>query len=103
LKKKYDIVTCFEVLEHVTEPLKIVKHIVDHLKIGGTLFIDFIADEAGDENLAQSQAQRNDTIDLLNTNLKVIWALDKNCTKFNQINERQNYNLPACLSLPFKL
>lgn len=80
-KKKYDFITCFEVLEHVTQPLKIVKHLVDHLKIGGILFVDFIADEADDENLAQSQAQRNKTINFLNKNLKPIWALDKNWKK----------------------
>jgi len=81
LKRKYDLITCFEVLEHVTEPFKIIRHIVKHLKIGGMLFVDFIADEAGDENLAQSQAQRDETIDFLNSNLKIVWPLDKNWKK----------------------
>lgn len=81
LKRKYDFITCFEVLEHVTQPLAVVKHMIEHLKLGGLLFVDFIADEAGDENLVQSQAQRGKTIDFLNGNLKAIWALDKNWKK----------------------
>lgn len=81
LKKQYDFITCFAVLEHVTQPMILVKHLVKHLKIGGTLFVDFQWDEPEDENLAASQVQRDATINFLNTNLKVVWALDKNWKK----------------------
>jgi len=81
LKEKYDFITCFAVLEHVTKPLKLVKHLVDHLKADGTLLIDYQYDEGTNENLFQSAEQRDKTIDYLNKNLKIIWALDKEWKK----------------------
>lgn len=81
LTRKYDFITCFEVLEHVTNAFEVVQHLVKNLKTGGTLFLDFIQDEDGDENLPQSQAQRIKSIDFLNNNLEAVWALDKTWTK----------------------
>lgn len=81
LKKTYDLICCLAVMEHVSQPLALVKHFIKHLKTGGTLFIDFQYDEDENENLLKSQAQRNATIDYLNHNLKIVWALDKNWRK----------------------
>ena len=81
LKKQYDFINCFAVLEHVTKPFETVKHLIKHLKIGGTLFIDYQYGKGKDENLPQSAAQRDKTIDFLNNNLQIVWALDKNWKK----------------------
>jgi len=68
LTRSYDVITCFEVLEHVINPLEAVRHLVEHLKPGGTLHLNFV-DDPGEENLVESAAQRADTIAYLNTAL----------------------------------
>lgn len=39
LKGKYDSIFCFDVLEHVTEPMKHAERLIKHLSKGGRLFI----------------------------------------------------------------
>ena len=69
LTKTYDVITCLDVLEHVVNPLEVVRHLVDHLKPGGTLHVNFVNDP-GRENLLESAAQRAETIAYLNTSLE---------------------------------
>ena len=71
----YDVMTCFDVLEHVINPLAVVKHLVAHLKPGGELFVNFIYNPTED-NLAEAAAQREATIGYLNESLAVRAALD---------------------------
>lgn len=66
LRDQYDGIACLDVLEHVVNPHAVVRHLLDHLKPGGRLFINFEAGLGGDENLAESAAQREDTIASLN-------------------------------------
>lgn len=37
--KRYDVITCFDVLEHVPDPLGAVKRMRDALRVGGTYFL----------------------------------------------------------------
>lgn len=74
LTKAYDVITCLDVLEHVVNPLAVVSHLVDHLKPGGALYLNFL-DAPGGENLVESAAQRAETIALLNKTLEAVIPL----------------------------
>jgi SAM-dependent methyltransferase len=74
LTRAYDVITCLDVLEHVINPLEVVRHLVDHLKPGGVLRVNFI-DAPGGENLVESAAQRADTIAYLNRTLEAVVPL----------------------------
>lgn len=69
LTRAYDVITCLDVLEHVVNPLDVVRHLVGHLKPGGTLHLNFIHAPGG-ENLVESAAQRAETIAYLNATLE---------------------------------
>jgi SAM-dependent methyltransferase len=68
LRRSYDVITILEVLEHVVNPLDVVRHLVAHLKPGGTLFLNFSAD-AGCENLVESAAERAAVLAFLHESL----------------------------------
>ncbi|PYO24178.1 MAG: hypothetical protein DMD88_01610 [Candidatus Rokuibacteriota bacterium] len=74
LRRTYDVITCLDVLEHVVNPLQVVRHVVEHLKPGGTLYVNFI-EAPGGENLVESAAQRADTIAFLDRTLEAITPL----------------------------
>lgn len=69
LVKAYDVITCLDVLEHIVNPLDVIRHLAEHLKPGGTLHLNFI-DDAGDENLAEAAAQRAESIAILDRELR---------------------------------
>jgi len=75
LVRSYDAITCLEVLEHVINPLEVVRHLAAHLKPGGSLFVNFVDEPGGDENLAESAAQRAATIEFLGRDLRGIVPL----------------------------
>ena len=75
LVKRYDVITCLEVLEHVINPLEVVRHLAGHLEPGGSLFVNFVDEPGGDENLAESAAQRGATIEYLDRDLRAIVPL----------------------------
>jgi SAM-dependent methyltransferase len=75
LTRAYDVITCLEVLEHVVNPLEVVRHLVAHLKPGGSLHVNFVDEPGGDENLAESAAQRADTIEYLGRALRAVTPL----------------------------
>ena len=74
LTRPYDIITCLDVLEHVVNPLAVIRHLVAHLKPGGTLMLNF-EDDAGAENLVESVRERAATIAYLNANLRPVVPL----------------------------
>lgn len=74
LTKACDVITCLDVLEHVVNPLEVVRHLAAHLKPGGTLFVNFL-NAPGGENLMESAAQRADTIAYLNAALHAVIPL----------------------------
>ena len=73
------MITCLDVLEHVVNPLQVVRHVVEHLKPGGALYVNFI-EAPGGENLVEAAAQRMDTIKLLNDSLEAIVPLRADVT-----------------------
>jgi SAM-dependent methyltransferase len=75
LRRDYDVIACLEVLEHVVNPLEVVRHLVAHLKRGGALFVNFVDEPGGDENLLESAAERPATIDYLNRELRAVVPL----------------------------
>jgi SAM-dependent methyltransferase len=74
LRRTYDVIAVLEVLEHVINPLDVVRHLVDHLKPGGTLFLNF-SDDAGQENLVESAAERDAVLAYLHQTLEPIVPL----------------------------
>ena len=68
LRQDYDLIACLEVLEHVINPLEVVRHLAEHLKPGGRLVLNF-SNDPGRENLAESAAQRQATVDYLDEHL----------------------------------
>lgn len=74
LRRAYDVITCLDVLEHVVNPLDVVRHLVEHLKPGGTLHVNFI-DAPGGENLPESAAERRATIQYLEAHLRAVVPL----------------------------
>jgi SAM-dependent methyltransferase len=75
LERDYEVIACLEVLEHVINPLEVVEHLAAHLKPGGTLFVNFVDEPGGDENLIESAAQRGEAIAYLNRELHAIHPL----------------------------
>jgi len=75
LDRGYDVITCLEVLEHVINPLEVVRHLVAHLKPGGSLLLNFVDEPGGDENLTESAAQRAPTIEYLDRELRAVAPL----------------------------
>ncbi len=72
------MIACLEVLEHVINPLAVVRHLAAHLKPGGALFVNFVDEPGGDENLLESAAQRAATIEYLNRELRAVAPLHVN-------------------------
>jgi len=75
LTENYDVILCKHVIEHVPNPLKVVKHLISYLKPGGWLFIDFVYDP-GEENLQSAAKQRNSVLNYLKASLTPIFTLD---------------------------
>lgn len=75
LRRDYDVIVCLEVLEHVVNPLAVVRHLVAHLRPGGSLFVNFVDEPGGDENLLESAAEREATIEYLNRELRPVVPL----------------------------
>lgn len=75
LTEKYDVIVCKQVLEHVTNPLEVVKHLINHLNPKGWLYLDFIY-EPGEENLESGAKQRKRVLSFLQTNLKPIFSIN---------------------------
>jgi len=69
LRRDYDVIVCLEVLEHVINPLEVVRHLIAPVRAGGSLFINFVDEPGGDENLLESAAERTATIEYLNREL----------------------------------
>ena len=74
LTSAYDVITCLDVLEHVVNPLQVTHHLVEHLKPGGTFFVNFV-DDAGEENLVEASAQRRQTIAYIDSTLEAVVPL----------------------------
>lgn len=54
---RYDVVTCYETLEHLPNPVRAVEEMLEYLRPGGVLLWDFIDDYEGG-NVATREARR---------------------------------------------
>jgi len=75
LTRDYDGIACLEVLEHVVKPLQVVRHLAEHVKPGGSLFLNFAEEPGGGGDLAEAAAERGATIEYLNTALEAVRPL----------------------------
>jgi methyltransferase family protein len=70
----YDVITCTDMLEDVINPAEVVRNLVEHLRPGGTLHLDFNHARGG-ENPVESAAKRAGTIRYLDTALRGVVPL----------------------------
>src|SRR3990167_6161562 len=80
LKEKFDIITIKQVLEHVPNPLAVIKHLADHLESGGLIFLDYI-NHPGEENLSASSRQRGQVLKYLETHLEPVFTINPKSPK----------------------
>jgi len=80
LKKKYDIIFCIDVLEHVWSPLKLVKHFFLHLKSKGRLVETFIDDSSG-SNLTKANIERPYVFKFLRQHFNLVEGILDNHTR----------------------
>lgn len=85
LKDNFDIIICKQVLEHVPNPLTIIKSFVKHLKPGGWIFLDYVNDP-GQENLIASAKNRRQVLKYLDIKLQPI-------LRINPENPKEGYGL----------
>jgi len=70
--EKYDVIFIITVLEHLTNPLEVIKHLSDHLNPNGFLIFDYIKGEGLGLDTKKSLEQRAEVIHYLKNNLKLI-------------------------------
>jgi len=75
LNKKYDVIVCLDVLEHVSNPFKVIKHLISNLKPRGWLYLNFIY-EPRQENLVSAAKQRTQVLKYLSQKLQPIFTID---------------------------
>lgn len=76
---KFNIIICLEALNHMINPLDVVLYFYNHLEKGGYLFTDFTSHPGG-VHLYESESQRLQAIQFLNSNLRPIRPLhSKSC------------------------
>lgn len=65
IRERYDVIVCLEVLEHVPNPASVMRHLVAHLRDGGTLFVNFVGGTWSGMNLRSAQEQREEAVAVL--------------------------------------
>ena len=68
-----DVITAFDVLEHLNDPLSDIQGLVAHLKFGGYLHWNFVAHESRHDLDLATPEQRQETIHFLRADLRTIW------------------------------
>src|SRR3989339_135505 len=69
---KYDIIFIITVLEHLTNPLEVIKHLTNHLNPDGSLIFDYIKSNAEGLDTKQSLLARQEVINFIKENFKII-------------------------------
>ena len=75
LETSFDVITCKQVLEHVPNPLVVIKALVKHLNPGGWLFLDYV-NHPGRENLIRSAQKRRQVLKYLDSQLQAIFKIN---------------------------
>lgn len=80
--EKYDVIFLITVLEHLPNPLEIIKHLTHHLKHGGLLIFDYIESEAEGLDTKKSLEERNLVLNFIKENFSVVsGSLDSSSLK----------------------
>lgn len=65
LSRTYDVIAILEVFEHLPNPIQVATHLIDHLKVGGRLWENFIEHpDANAADLDVAQRERTEVLDL---------------------------------------
>lgn len=70
--KKFDIIFCCQVFEHLDAPMVTAKLLVDRLAPGGVIFFDYTKSDARGLDSRQGLEERTHVLDYLETSLRVI-------------------------------
>ena len=70
--EKYNVVFIITVLEHLTDPLEVIKNITDHIKPGGFLIFDYIMTDGEGLDTKNSLDQKKKVIEYIKENYKII-------------------------------
>lgn len=74
LKEEYDLVILTTVLEHLHEPLAVVKMLLSKLKSGGILMFDYLVSHAKGLDSTNGLIQRKETIKYIANNTKLMYG-----------------------------
>lgn len=69
---KYDAIFIITVLEHLTNPLVVIKHLTEHLNPSGFLIFDYIKSDAEGLDTQSSLNQRQAVLNFIKENYKII-------------------------------
>jgi len=72
LKESHDIIFLIEVLEHLTNPLAIIKHIIEKLNKNGILVFDYIKSEGEGLDTQGSVEQRLEVLRFIKDNFEIL-------------------------------
>ena len=72
LKDNYDVITLLTVLEHLPDPLAIVKHLCERLNPNGILIFDYIKGEAEGLDTKKGASERNEVLNFIEKNFEIL-------------------------------
>jgi 2-polyprenyl-3-methyl-5-hydroxy-6-metoxy-1,4-benzoquinol methylase len=88
LLEKYDVIFLIAVLEHLPNPLEIIKYLTNHLNKNGFFIFDYIKSEAEGFDTNQSLAERDKVLNFIKENFSIIEG---------KINLEKNIKNTVCL------
>lgn len=72
--KKFDVIFCMAVFEHLSRPLDTIEIFYQVLNNSGILFFDYIKSTGGGLDTKRGALQRNDVIDFINSNFVLLYG-----------------------------
>jgi 2-polyprenyl-3-methyl-5-hydroxy-6-metoxy-1,4-benzoquinol methylase len=72
LDERYDVIFCFQTLEHLPRPLAILRHLHSVLKPGGHFVFDYIASLGEGLDTPSARAERPAALEFVNTHYRVL-------------------------------
>lgn len=76
LKEKYNFIVCTDVLEHVTNPISLLNHLLSHLNKQGYLLFYFSTDEDKVSHLTKSIKKHKRVESIINRKLKYVDSIN---------------------------
>ncbi len=71
-EKKYDVILCLTVLEHLPNPLAVTKVLHDHLKTGGILVFDYVKGEGKGLDTKRGVTEREKVLNFIEQNFRLL-------------------------------